>query len=108
MFFEVDEEGLLTSLAKVDKARASEAYLAKVHGHVEFFCKYCCGDSTYEAAGIYHDAAQGHYISKAAVAWIRSNNLQVTFKCTFTEHGEVPSRVIARAWADRMQHVFTI
>ena len=106
--FEIDEEVLLTALTKVDAARASEADLAKVHGHVDFFCKECCGDSTLEATGIYHDAVQGHGISIAADAWARTNNLQVTFKCTFTEHGEVPSRVIVRAWVGRMQHFFNL
>ena len=108
--FEVDEEVLLSALTKLEKAKAAEADHAKTHGHVDFYCKECYGDSTLVATrgSIYHDAVQGHCIGQAADSWARTHNLQVTFKCTFTEHEEVPSRVITRAWVDRMQFFFNM
>ena len=69
-------------------------------------CKECRGESTYRLTGVYHDAVQGNCSTAAADSWARRHNLQVTFKCTFSQHAEGPSRIIVRAWCHRVQWFF--
>ena len=104
--FDMDEESLLSALDRVDRARAAEMTIARSTGILDFVCKECRGESTYRLTGVYHDAVQGNCSTAAADSWARRHNLQVTFKCTFSQHAEGPSRIIVRAWCHRMQCFF--
>ena len=104
--FELDEEACLAALDKVDRARSAEAVVALAQGFVDFVTSECRGDSTLRITGIYHDAVQGKCATAEGDSWARRKKLQVTFKCTFSEHVEGPSRIIVRAWCHRMQWMY--
>ena len=100
---EYDEEELLAGLTAVDRARSAERELAVASGATDFMASENAGESTLLKKGIYHDAVQGKCISKIGRDFADRRGLQSTFKCTFRTHDEEPSRIMARAWAHRMQ-----
>ena len=103
---EIDEDEIFAALARVELARVAEADIAAARGTVDFVCIENRGESNVLKGKAFHDAVQGKCAHKEADTWARGHRLQVTYKATFTEHKEVPSRILVRSWVHRMQHFY--
>ena len=103
----IDEDELMAGLAKVEKAREAEVAVGSDMGLVDFFVSIRGGRRHLGKKGVYDDAVQAKS-SKRGHQWAKDRGLQVTFKATFSKHGEDGSRVLARSWCHRMQHFFNL
>ena len=100
---EMDDDEVLDVLREIDAARVMESEIAAVRGTSDFKTNECSGESNIYKGIAFHDAVQGVCCHKGADDWARGRRLQVTFKATFTEHQEGPSRILVRSWVHRMQ-----
>ena len=103
---EVSEDDVFAGLEAVEKARIVEAAVVVERGPCDFYVKENYGESNLKKGKAFHDAVQGVCKTKDGDKWARNHGLQVTFKMTFSEHDEEPARIVARAWAHRMQYFF--
>ena len=61
-----------------------------------------------DAKGDWSDAVQAQ-CSAAGRRWAKDHHgMQITFKATFSKHGEEPARVLCRSWCHRMQYFYNL